>query len=422
MQSVEDAVSSHISTMLFAWNVTFAAVVAGISPLALVALLVSVAAIVLAGSRSTDFLQTWKASSDGLGEGIVLFIFYVGVSAFWSVSAADILSATASLFVLGVLLFLPRFIRGMNDLQMHRTARGILLGFLIASGYCLYEHLTGFALLRTAAIYFPELFRSSVSLAGLNRHVTLLVFFVWSAVLVLNVWTPKPVRQIALVLIFAALLVILFRTESATAQLAFILALLAFAGAYFRPVFMFNIVRFFWVLVLVLIVPMTLVLGKSGLHQDNSVGLSARHRIVIWNYTAKNVLKNPLLGAGIRAGRYSTDHPEKVLVRTIYSPIRYSPKGWHPHNMYLQIWYELGAIGAAFVLSIGLLLLNRIRRLPARLQPYALATFSAFAAIAGVGWGMWQSWLLAAYGWAMIFLVIAFEYAGRRETAGAETT
>ena len=183
---------------------------------------------------------------------------------------------------------------------------------------------------------------------------------------------------------------------------------------------MWNIVRVLWIAVIVLIVPLAILTGKTSLHKSSWLGLSARHRLIIWNYTAQKVPENPLVGVGIRSGRYMNDNPEKIVVRRKYSEIKYTPKGWHPHNMYVQIWYELGAIGAAFILAIGLMLLSRIRRLQAEFQPYALATFSAFAAIAGVGWGMWQSWLLAAYGWAIIFSVIAFEYARRREMAGAE--
>ena len=81
--------------------------------------------------------------------------------------------------------------------------------------------------------------------------------------------------------------------------------------------------------------------------------------------------------------------------------------------MYLQIWYELGAIGAAFVLSIGLMLLGLIHRLKPMLKPYAFATFTAYASMAATGWGLWQPWSLVSIVWAIIFSLIAFEYARR---------
>ncbi len=88
--------------------------------------------------------------------------------------------------------------------------------------------------------------------------------------------------------------------------------------------------------------------------------------------------------------------------------------GRHSHNHYLQIWYELGAVGAALFLLAGLVLLQKMRSMAQGIRPYAYASFVAACSIAAFGWGLWQTWLLAGYSLSAIFLIFASEVAKRR--------
>ena len=88
--------------------------------------------------------------------------------------------------------------------------------------------------------------------------------------------------------------------------------------------------------------------------------------------------------------------------------------GRHSHNHYLQIWYELGAVGAVLSLLTGLALLQLMRSMTQSIRPYAYASFVAVSSIAAFGWGLWQTWLLAGYSLTAIFLSFAAQYANRR--------
>ena len=81
--------------------------------------------------------------------------------------------------------------------------------------------------------------------------------------------------------------------------------------------------------------------------------------------------------------------------------------GIHAHNLYLQVWFELGAIGAALVLLLGVTLLRAVRTLARDVRPYAYAAFSTAALVAAFGWGLWQTWLLAGFGMAFILVILA---------------
>ena len=85
--------------------------------------------------------------------------------------------------------------------------------------------------------------------------------------------------------------------------------------------------------------------------------------------------------------------------------------GPHSHNVFLQTWYELGAIGAFLFLLAGCGVIGLIARLPAAAQSFILAQFATFFAIAAFSWGVWQSWLMALTGLAPIYAALAGNFA-----------
>ena len=89
----------------------------------------------------------------------------------------------------------------------------------------------------------------------------------------------------------------------------------------------------------------------------------------------------------------------------------------HAHNVYLQTWFELGAIGAGFMLVAGLVLFRRLYDVPERARPFVFAALIAGVVMAGLSWGLWQPWLAAAYSLMALSLAIAVRYA---ETGIAE--
>jgi exopolysaccharide production protein ExoQ len=49
----------------------------------------------------------------------------------------------------------------------------------------------------------------------------------------------------------------------------------------------------------------------------------------------------------------------------------------YPHNQWLELWIETGALGAAIGLVFALAVVRRIRRLAAPARPFAYAAFAA---------------------------------------------
>ena len=84
--------------------------------------------------------------------------------------------------------------------------------------------------------------------------------------------------------------------------------------------------------------------------------------------------------------------------------------------MFLQSWYELGAIGALLLAIAGATVIVLMLSLPALAQPFAIGTFAAFAIDGAFAWGMWQSWFMCAVALLPIYLRIATAAVEKRDT------
>jgi O-antigen ligase len=198
-----------------------------------------------------------------------------------------------------------------------------------------------------------------------------------------------------LVLITAGIVVMLSTHESS--KLAFVGAVVAFAGAWLAPRLTGRLVATGWILACLAVLPLALLAHHYNLHNATWLQGTARHRIIIWNYTAEQVLKAPWLGVGARTtyvlGPRTESQiptaPDEAFKRTLST---------HSHSVYLQTWFELGLIGATLLTLLGLSILQAIRELSLDLQPYAYATFAAAALMAASSYGMWQIWFASLFG------------------------
>jgi O-antigen ligase len=204
--------------------------------------------------------------------------------------------------------------------------------------------------------------------------------------------------------IFVLCVAAVFWSQHETSKVAVILAAVVIVIARLLPRMSIGLVAMAWLGASLLVVPVASEANKAGLHTDKRLPVSARARVILWSYTADLVTRNPWLGIGVG----STKHFDMLHAKTVSIPkgqVYAQRTGKHAHNVYLQTWFELGAIGAVFLAGLGLAVLRRIWMLPADVQPYALASFVTAAVTAGLSWGMWQTWYMAFF--ALGFMVMA---------------
>ena len=219
-------------------------------------------------------------------------------------------------------------------------------------------------------------------LVHFNRGLAFLAIAIWPAIAV-----AARHRQLFGAALYFLPFCLFFAFESNAALTAMLLSGIAFAAVYAAPRISGR------AMAAVLAVYMLL---APAIHKDVpppeilslvDIPQSAYHRLVIWDYTTDRIAERPLLGWGFYASRRVPEvNPAKPLERSL-----------HPHNVALQLWLELGAVGGLLGAALFAAIASRVRRISTdrlHLAAASAACVSAFT-VAQVGYGFWQSWWLA---------------------------
>lgn len=372
---------------------------------------------------------SWRAPS-AVVKALGLAGVYLLINASWSLSPADAY-AGASLFLLivAVLHVTLCALGGVNVAGLRAMALGFAIGTAVGCAVLCFEVFSQQWAHRFAMSYVPRLRIAPQRMqidAGwvtyivpylLNRSMTMLALFFWPAVLVVN-WLDLPQLQRRLLVAGLALAVpTIFWSDHETSKLAFLAATVIYAIARFFPLLANRLTITAWMIATLLVVPLTVLGYNARLYQMDWLPMSARHRIVIWGYTSEQFTKAPWLGIGISGGRALHDPNETNVPRAPGSQFARAT-ALHSHNAYLQVWYETGAVGALFLLGIGLLVLRRMAESSLPVRTYLYATFVTCAVLAASSFSIWASWFMSALALTSIFVMLGIELSLRQEATG----
>ncbi len=243
-----------------------------------------------------------------------------------------------------------------------------------------------------------------------NRTLVTLVVLL-PALLALVLLRGRPWHGLALL----PLPIALASGESGAAVLGFLVVVAVLPIAWLLPVWIRRIGLVTTLLVLAAS-PFIGTLSRQALGQGFHQTLASAHsddRVAIWLSFEAAARRRPILGSGFG----STLDMQKAPVAAEIAPERVTLLGAsHPHNAFLQLWVEMGGVGAALAAMLVVSWFAAIGRSPARLQPFQLTWTAVVAAIALVSHGAWQAWWIAAVAAAAAsFAALASEL---QETAG----
>jgi exopolysaccharide production protein ExoQ len=151
----------------------------------------------------------------------------------------------------------------------------------------------------------------------------------------------------------------------------------------------------------------------------NNHKASALHRLFIWDFAAERIDEHPFIGWGLDAARRMPGgdtpliirHCDRNLQQTGNLAVESTLLPLHPHSAILQIWLELGGIGAVLGFGMLITLLARAYGATAWRNPTTQAAFGASTlaglSVALVSFGIWQEWFLAALFTAAAIAVFA---------------
>lgn len=372
-------------------------VVGVFAPLALAPLMVTAAVFGVVHLRVRG--RGWPLPPHPFMALLAAIIVWSTASLVWSIdpqlSAAKLWRHAANLMaglaLVGVAMRLPRD-------EAQRLSLWYLYG-LVAAAFCL-AFVRG-ALVPVGAM-FPIDGGIQVPLNPYNRGATVVAVLVWPAAL----YAARFGRWPAITLVIGTCL--LLATYASQAALFSILAGMAAAGfVALRRLLAAAVGAVIAIAVLAMpLFPATLP-PPAELRSAYHLPGSHYHRLLIWQFAAERIAERPYLGWGLESS--------KVIPGNKSLPDGAEPAlPLHPHNGALQIWLELGALGALLAAGLALHIGTLIRRLPRAAAIAAAGCFASATSVSLLSYGMWQSWWLATLFIGGSLVILAHRSAGDR--------
>lgn len=327
-------------------------------------------------------------------------------SAFWSVETqrgiVTVLSL-AGLVLLGAAA--SRALAEDEAAHLRRLGPALAIGLGIGIALLGFDHAT------------QNLFRRAVR--GLPDWAPAISFGLKPAVAVLAVLIPLVLgahglsRAVRFTLVLSGVAVALW-LPGESAKIATVVGLLVALAALSAPRAVTRAAAFGLALVF-LIAPLLVAMAMPRLPDISPLPFSAAHRVLIWDFVTERALEHPIRGWGMEASRAipggSETFPFATLDRfgltSANEQIAFSRSGsqrlpLHPHNAALQIWLELGLVGALLATGLALAVIRAAGGAP--IAAAALGAATAGAVTGQLSFGVWQPWWVATLVFAAVLI------------------
>lgn len=368
-----------------------------------VAPLFGVAALILVVLHAVEYRRWPRLPRGGATLAFALFVAVALFSVFWSptpeVSLRHGLSFAVTVFagltIVGV--------AGQLDARGIKTVRyWVLFGGAASWMFLLGEMMGDATLTRWLLGLFGKTLPKSNATAYLNAGLAVAAAYVWIWIYTIRVRFSLAAAAAG----FALTLFVLAQSEADSALVAVVAAMAAFSLGAFLPKRAPAIAAGVIALGIIFapFIPFVFPDPLTDNPLTTRMSHSAQHRLYIWRNVAEKVAEHPVIGHGFDTVRSFYGDEDKVWVRfggenpDLFWHNWFEPIPLHPHNIALQVWAELGALGAGAYLAVLLVILAQVARsLAGRMaRASAIATFTAVLTMALISFGAWQSWWMAA--------------------------
>lgn len=306
--------------------------------------------------------------------------------------------AEAARFLLEILGAMALFAAAarLDAISRRRLLDALVVGMVLALTIAVIEIATDAALLR-------QISDKVIGLASLDRGASALALALWPMAAHLH-RRARPGAAIALALAAALVIVLLDHTSS---KIALIVAVIVAVLAY-RDDIASRLARFVPVALAVVLLAAPLLAHALPPARDIPAATEAKpsalHRLVIWRFTAERIADRPLRGWGMDNARVVPGGSSAVPLQLGQNQtLQVQRLPLHPHNAALQIWLELGLIGAALMALASARVARQAIHVPDPVaRASAAATFATALTILMLGYGAWQSW------WVWTLILVAW--------------
>jgi O-antigen ligase len=269
-------------------------------------------------------------------------------------------------------------------LALARRALSVLaIGLVLVSLLIFSEGGSGAALYQELKRLISDAIRPDLAIKNVAQTTYSLALFIWPVALFLSARFARGMANAMIGILFVGLIAASLEMGSDAPLAALAVGLLAFCAVSMMGrlaiLLMAIVTTLYWVAA-PLFVMMAVDHGLFAKAQS-LLGASWDARLNIWSFAAARIMQQPLWGWGLDASRcFGTSIP------------------LHTHDGALQVWLELGVVGAVLIATAWLFLLKLINDLIGVDRPLAAvaaASVSAYLVIGAVSFGIWQEWWLA---------------------------
>ncbi len=307
----------------------------------------------------------------------------------------------------------------MSQADKHFLIKAFLIGFLIYGSFFLEEIYGGSFISR---YYFGQ---KSFFFERYLKGVVILVFLVWPAFGAIKYFIKSSFfKWMVWGMVTVGLFFILRRTRPDAALVAFCFSLIVFAVSY-----RFSIISYFLGVGSIVVLWITPLLFSKVItvdrffHSMHLLKQSYQHRLQMWNVLAQMIEKKPFLGYGLNATHRIQDklhlcigYAKGTIFEGLRENLSVTPYNWgvwvchrepllgtHPHNGFIQIWFEFGLVGVFFLSCLLWLLTRALARIQDNfVRASAMAIFATYVVIWSISFGIWQTWMIS-----LLFLTIS---------------
>lgn len=346
-------------------------------------------------------------------------ILFAGMSALWAAYPLQAVSIVmmAAVIAIGslILIALMRMERLEDAAHM---GEGLWIGLLVGAAYTAAEALSDQAIKIWAYNLLqlgPEQLEPdryftwdngvliSVHSDDLARNVVPIPLLLWPALMGVAALPARAWRRMVGALLYVLSAVAVFAATSETAKLALLAGTIGFALAWCSALAARYVLSVAWIVACLGVVPLVLMARYLEWQDADWLQLSAQLRILIWAEIARLSSEAPVFGVGADMTYFL---PLELRETPSAHPSFLGFTFTHPHNAYLQIWYELGFVGAGLFAVFGVLVVQSTAKLGKEISPFALALFAAAAVQIGFSYNIWQIWFMCLFGFAVAMLAM----------------
>lgn len=319
-------------------------------------------------------------------------LLWGALSWFWSLSPDDTIGKLGQLTaIFAVLAFWKREVAQFERSDLQLIGRSVFAGLI--GGLTLYAF--DWAGSGHFAIY--DLVRGGFSedLPDVRQNKPIVLLALWASFAFPYIWLSDHRNlKIFYTVMAAAIAVATFYSPSDSALLTIgVMALVTGLTVFFKnPRILTVIITAGMIVLAFAMLPAARIVGSQTEWLQNRVlPRSIEARVEIWDQAARRIMEKPVAGWGLDSSPYLPNRDEH-MASTPWLTISHL----HPHNAPLQIWFELGLVGMAFLSALLIVTGRGVARISDRFAHcYALVAFTQTYLYTLSIWGIWQTWFTA---------------------------